>query len=373
MISRVFTWYLMLKKRLLKKTGFMVILFLIPVFAFVFYLCSKDDGGGLLRIALAVEDEDDEIAVEMMEKINAESNVFRFTICESAAEAKREVEATNADGAWVFVEDMEEQLKAIGEGKSKTLVKIYESEENAFLKVAREKIFAVLYPYVAYYLYEDYITNEMLPHENVSEELLKEKYEIIGEQDGFIEFEFLDSEQKNVEDVNYLTSTIRGLLMSMMLLSGMASTMYFLRDEEKGVYSWIPTRKRIFVSWGNNLAALSLSAVFVSAALLLGGNYTNFWRETASMILYILMAASFCSILGSVFRTVKGMSIALPTVLVVSIVFCPVFFNTRLPMQQILPPYFYLYSINSAKTLIWMVLYCVISYPLGYLLNRGKV
>ena len=49
MISRVFTWYLMLKKRLLRKTGFLVILFMIPLFAFVFYLCSKEDGGSFLR------------------------------------------------------------------------------------------------------------------------------------------------------------------------------------------------------------------------------------------------------------------------------------------------------------------------------------
>ena len=369
MNSRVFTWFLMLVKRLLKKPGFLIILFLIPVFSFVFHMYSKDDVGGLLRIALAVEDNNDELAVSLMEQIGTESNVFQYHIYDSPEEAKQAVEATKADAAWVFVENMQEQLQKTGAGKTQTLVKIYESEESTFLKIAREKIFSVLYPHVAYYLYENYITNEMLPNENISEELLREKYEVIDEQDNFIEFEFLDSLQKDVKSSNYLTSTIRGLLMSVMLLSGMAATMYFLQDEEKGVYSWIPMSRRIFVSWGNNIAAMSLTAVFVSVALLVGGNYTNFWRETLAMILFIFVGASFCSILGNLCRTVKGMSIALPTVLVLSIVCCPVFFNTRMPLRQVLPPYFYLYSINNTKNLLWMVVYCAIAYPLGYFMN----
>lgn len=373
MISRVFTWYLMLKKRLLRKTGFLVILFMIPLFAFVFYLCSKEDGGSFLRIALAVENKEDKIAVEIMEKIDKDTAVFQFTVYDSEEDAKRKVEASQADAAWVFVDDMAETLEKIAQGKDRKLVKIYESEESTFLKISREKIFAVLYPYVAYYIYEDYVTNEMLPNEEVSEELLQEVYNVVGEQEGFIEFEYLNSDQKSADEVNFLTSTIRGLLMAIMLLSGIASTMYFLRDEERGVYSWLSPKKRIFVSWGNNLAALSLAGIFVTIALILGGNYTTFWRESIAMILFIMMAAAFCSLLGSIFHSINILCILLPAILVACIVFCPVFFNTHILFQQILPPYFYLFSINDVTYLIRMVLYCIIAYPLGYISNRRKV
>ena len=135
----------------------------------------------------------------------------------------------------------------------------------------------------------------------------------------------------------------------------------------------MPMNKRIFVSWGNNLAAMSLAAVSASVALLACGNYTDFGRETIAMILYIFVGASFCSILGNVCGTVKGMSIALPVVLVLSLVCCPVFFNTRMPLRHVLPPYFYLYSINNAKNLLWMAIYCAIAYPMGYLLNRNSL
>jgi len=372
MISRIFTWYLMLKKRLLKKIGFMIILIIIPIFAYIFHLGSQDGGGGFVRIALAVEDANDEIAVEMMESVGKDSKVFEFVICDSPKEAKRQVEASKADAAWVFADDMKKELEAAGARKRATLVHIYESEESTFLMVSREKIFAVLYPHVAYYIYDEFITNEMLPDKDVSEELLKECYDVVEEQEGFIEFQFLDSDQGNIEDVDYITSTIRGLLVVLMLLAGMASTMYFLKDEEKGIYSWIPIKRRIFILWGNNLAALSMSGVFVTLALVIGGTYTTFWRETISMFLFILMATAFCSVLGVLFTTIKSFCILLPTILVAGIAFCPIFFNTRIPLQQILPPYFYLFSINNVKTILWMILYCVVAYPMGCFLNLRK-
>ena len=162
MISRILTWYLMLNKRLLKKTGFIVILCMIPVFAFVFYLCSKEDEGSFMRIALAVENTEDKLAVEVMEKLHEDTAVFQFTICDSEDEAKRKVEASQVDAAWVLVDHMESVFEKIGQGKQGTLIKIFESEESTFLKISREKIFAVLYPYVAYYMYADYVTNDFL-------------------------------------------------------------------------------------------------------------------------------------------------------------------------------------------------------------------
>lgn len=372
MISKILTWYLMLKKRLLKKTGFIVILFMIPVFALVLSYFSQIESGGLLRIALAVENAEDELAMEMMNKVSEDNQVFVFTICESPQEAKRQVEAARADAAWVFKDHMLEKIRLIVKGSDEPLVTVYEAEESTFLKVAREKIFGVLYPHIAYYMYEDYITNQMLMGITINKETLKEEYQVITDEDGFVEFEFLNSEQKDMDEMNYLISTLRGLLMVIMLLAGIASTMYYLKDEEKGTFSWLSTRKRIFVSWGNNLAALSLSGVFVTLAFVLAGTYTSFWRETISMILFILMASAFCSILGAVFRTVNGLCVVLPAVLVATIVFCPVFFNTHLPLQQILPPYYYLYSINDVGVLKWMILYCVVAYPLGYVLNRRK-
>lgn len=373
MIRRVLIWYLMLTKRLLKKIGFMIILFLIPVFAFVFHMFNKEGSGGLLRIALAVEDDSDALGVEMMEDISGKSDVFQFTICQSEEEAKRMVEGAKADAAWVFVKDIEEKLQEVANGDTETLVRIYESEENVLLKIAREKIFGVLFPHIAYYMYAEHITDKMLPQEEITETLLREEYEIIGEDDSFIEFTFLDSKQKSIQDVNYLISTVRGLLMAIMLLAGIASTMYYLHDEENGTFSWLPPNRRIWVLWGSNLAALSLAGVFVTLALLLGGTYTTFVVESISMLLFILMATAFCSILGVVFRTVNRLCIMLPTVLVAAIVFCPVFFNTRLTLQQILPPYYYLYAINNVGYLKWMLLYCVIAYPLGYLWQRKRL
>lgn len=370
MINKVWIWYLMLNKRLLKKMGFMIILILIPIFAFVFHCFVEQDNGGLMRIALAMEDAEDEVAKQLMERVNQPSQVFDFTVCDSEEEAKKQVAGAKAEAAWVFVDDMDERMQEIATGKDRAIVKVYESEENTLLNISREKIFSVLYPEIAYYIYEDYITNHMLADEEISEERLQEGYEVISEEDGFIEFSFLDSNQKGIENTNYLTSTLRGLLIVLMLLAGMAATMYHLTDREGGLFSWLPTKKWIFVSWGNNLAALSMAAVFVTIALIATGNYTSFWQETVAMILFVLTGTVFCSTLGVLFKKVDHLCVAVPAVLVLCIVFCPVFFNIRVPMQQILPPYYYLYSIHSYEFVMWQLLYCAIGYPLCYILNK---
>lgn len=370
MISKVWIWYLMLNKRLLKKIGFMIILILIPIFAFIFHYFVEQDNGGLMRIALAMEDTEDEVAKKLLERVNQPSQVFDFTVCDSEEEAKKQVAGAKAEAAWVFVDDMDSRMQEIATGKDRAIVKVYESEENTLLTISREKIFSVLYPEIAYYIYEDYITNQILADEEISEERLQEGYEVIGEEDSFIEFSFLDSNQEAIEDTNYLTSTLRGLLIVLMLLAGMAATMYHLTDREGGLFSWLPTTKWIFVSWGNNLAALSMAAVFVTIALIATDNYTSFWQETVAMLLFVLTGTVFCSTLGVLLQKVHHMCVVVPAVLVMCIVFCPVFFNIHVPFQQVLPPYYYLYSIHSYEFVKWQLLYCVIGYPVCYILNK---
>ena len=373
MISRMITWYLMLTKRLIKKIGFMIILFMIPVFALVFRHYSKENTGGFLRIALATENGSEELAEEIMEKVNEESMVFQFLICETPKEARRKVDTAQADAAWIIEDNLSGKLADIGKGSEQTLVKVYEKKESSFLKLAREKIFVAIYPHIAYTIYENYVRNELLPGEELDQDILRQYYEVVDEQDGFVEFDSLNSDQKSADEVNYLTATLRGLLMIMMLLAGIASTMYFLKDDENGVYSWVAGSKKIFVSWGNNIAALMLAGIFVTLALVFSGNYTTFLRESTAMLLFVFMASAFCSILGVLFRSVKMLCIVLPTVLVVCIVFCPIFINLYFPSQQLLPPYLYLFAINEVEQLKWMLLYCVIAYPMGYVLNLRKV
>lgn len=368
MIKKILIWYFMLSKRLLKKTGFLIILLLIPLLAFLMnYFIEKEDSG-LLHVALASEDEHDEFAKNLLKKIDADSEVFMFTICDTEEDAKQMVKTSKADAAWVITAGVEDNLQSIVEGKKRELIKVYETEENIILKISRERIFGVMFPYLSYYLYEDYVINDLPEGVSISSEELEENYRIFAVDESMVDFEFLDSSQTDIEGAKFLASPIRGLLVVIMLLSGISATIYFLQDERRGTFSWLPANKGYFVLFGNNIAALSLAGVFVTLALILANVYTSFVRETIAMILLIFVTAAFCAVLGAVFKTINIMSIIIPTLMVVSVVFCPVFFNTHFPGQEILPPYYYLYGINDGRYLLAMVLYCVIMLPAGYVL-----
>lgn len=368
MIKKAFIWYFTLGKRLLKKIGFIVILLLIPLLAFIMNYFIEKEESGLLHIALATEDTEDEFAQKLLNEIDTDSEVCRFTICKTDDEAKQMVKTSKADAAWVLCEDIENKFKDVVDGKKTELLNVYETEENVILKISREKIIDVVFPYLSYLLYEDYVIESLPEGTEVSSEELEENYRIFAADESIVDFEFLNSSQTEIEKVSFLTAPIRGLLIVIMLLSGTAATIYFLQDEKRGTFSWLPVNKRYFVLLANNMAALSLSAICVTVTLVLAKVYTGFIRETVAMILLVIAISAFCALLGAIFNTVDIMSIVIPTLTVLAVVFCPVFVNAKIFGQQIFPPYYYLYGINNVRYLYQMVIYCIIVLPAGYIL-----
>ena len=84
------------------------------------------------------------------------------------------------------------------------------------------------------------------------------------------------------------------------------------------------------------------------------------------MILLVVMTTLFCYILSAFFDTPEKMSVMMPVVLIVAIAFCPVFINTSFAkwFSVLLPPYLYLYGINNAKYIYYMIIYMAIALSL---------
>ncbi len=368
-LKKAFVWYYMLNKRLIKKIGFLLILATIPLLTFSFTNFVDTEETGILRIALVAEDAEDESAKEIIADCES-STAFAFEAMDSVEDARIAVENGSVDAAWIFSTDFDGKVESIVDGGDESLVTVYAVDDGIFFRASREKIFSVFLPKISYAMYVSH-TSDMLPEEaTVSEEELNEYYLKYGDEEKIIDFAFLDSEQAPVEDVNFLTSTVRGLLAAVMLLCGLASTMYFISDEKKGTYSWLTSKKRLTVLLSSNFAALFMAGVFVAVSLYLSHNFTSLLRETVALLLFALCASAFCAILGAIFGSVGRLSLVLPTMLLASLVLCPVFFNINIakPIQVLLPPYLYLYAVNDIKMVKWMVLYAVCATAVAYIL-----
>lgn len=358
-MKRIFVWYLMLNKRLLKKTGFLIILFLIPILALLMTLCVQKEDSGFLNIAIYQGNNPESTSQKMLEAFdNEESDLFKYTVCSSEEEAVGMVTSSKADMAWVFADDLTKEVERLVNGAANTLVTVYEKEETTVLKLSREKIYATLYPFICYEIYNDYIDEELNLKE-VPKEQRKEMYDFYEEEYSLVEFRTFGKETDPSAKGNYLTSPIKGMVSVLILLCGLASTMYFIADDNAGTFSRLRSCNRLLVMWVSNFCALSFAAVFATLAFILSNNYTSFGRETLIMILYILITASFCTLMGALIPSQKGFAVLIPALLVACMVFCPIFINlsSHVMLQNLFPPYHYLYSLTQPSRAYKMIIY----------------
>jgi len=376
--KRLLFWYYALNKRLIKKVSFLIILLLIPLFT-IFMANTAKEESGFVRIALVSEDPADPIAADIIAKVKETTKITVVTECKTEREAKIMVERGEADTAWVLLPDLESRAEKIAAGEKEHLIRVYLSEDNTFVRAAREKLLGMLFPIVSYEIYEDAALKLPLGDEYKTPEFLADAYDIFGEDTTLIEYGYLDSNQEAPKNSDFITAPLRGLLGAVMLLCGLAAAPYFNSDDHEGIFSNLTSLKRGAIYLFNNLAALTISGTFVSIALMLSGNYTSFPRESLMMLLYILCCTGFCTLLGTLLNTPAKLSVALPIVLILSIALSPVFFNVRKfhLIQSFFPLYHYLYGINNLQFALslglWAIGYIAVAYMIYTYKNRGYI
>lgn len=362
-MKKLFIWYLMLNKRLLKKPGFLIILALIPLLALLMTLSVQKVDNGFLNIAIYYGDNEDASSKEILSSFDtSESDLFKYTVCTSENEAVDLVAKDKADMAWIFKDNISKEIKRLASGAGNTLVTVYEKEEGTILKLAREKIYATLYPVICYEMYNDYI-DTTLEIPDVPTEVRDEMYNYYDEEYSLVEFVTFGEETTVAKKTNYLTTPLKGITAVLMLLCGLASTMYFIADDKAGRFSRLNAPYRVAVMWVSNFCALCFAGIFTTISFIFSNNYTSFITETFVMILYILITASFCTFMGALIPSQKGFSVLIPILLIACMVFCPIFISIRsnVLLQNLLPPYHFLHSLVAPFRAYKMVIYFIVS------------
>ena len=349
-------WYGILHKRLLKKISFLLILLIIPVIAF---LAGKmgADSGGLVRVAAAPENGWGPLSQEMVDTLQQKNGMIAVTACQTRQQAIDMVLGAKADTAWIFAENLQEKLDRRAAGEKVTLIQVFAAEENTFARASREKLFSVLFREISYRMFE------MTAQETdfgLSSTELRAVFDSYDYPEGLVDFVFLDDIDHKAP-VSYLTSPLRGLMAAVMLLSGMAAVMYWKKDEKNRVFAMLEPKMQVLPLFFTVFAALFMTGLVVTAALILSGVYTDFARETLTMALFVLSATGFCCLLGVLCPGNAALGAALPLVLLAAVGLCPVFINIRSAffVQILLPPYHYLYSVGDLSRLWGAAAYCL--------------
>lgn len=365
-------WFIMLSKRLYKKLTFLAILLLIPLLVLGYSAAAREDSG-MLTVALTSRSQDD-LADRIMESLSGSSQLIRYVICESPAQAEDLVRYGKADTAWIFENDLEERIEAFlaSPSQKNALATALVRQDDVTMMLAREKLSGELYRVLCQHIYIAYVRANVPGLSHMSDGELMEYYhtsDIAKEM-----FVFDQSNLAATQEVSYLTAPVRGMLGILILLCGMATAMYYMTDCRRGTFAWVSARKLPLVELGCQTVSLVNVSAVALLTLTLAGQTVTLWREIATTTLYCLCAAAFCMLLRRLCGSVRVLATLLPLLVVVMLAVCPVFFDLAAlrPVQYLLPPTYYVNAVYNVKYLGYMALYTLACFGLYTLLGRRE-
>lgn len=365
-------WLYLLTKRLLKKPVFIVTLILIPVLVFAMSIVA-DDESSMVRVALYTED-DDATALRVIDSLMAvEESVVHFEVYPDGDSAIDAVKNGKIDSAWGFTENFSEKLKRYADSliKQDVLVRISEQEENVLLRLARERLYGALMPTLSNEIYKAYLADELEFDTEANAEELNDIYESSRRDNQLITFEFIDDDTP-VTSINYLSTPLRGMVAVVMMICGMAAAMVFLHEKEEGIYSYLSERKQLPVLAASCFGALVVCSVVALIAMAISGNFNGIFQEIGLMVLYVLMSTVFCTLIAQICQKASRLAVFLPILVVLLLVFCPVFLNHKVcrPLQYCLPTYYYLRAVTYDQYISMMPIYTVVCSALCVLVSE---
>lgn len=370
-VSRIFLWLMLFNKRLLKKISFLIILCCIPLLVLGVNLMAKQESG-ILRVVLCQEDADD-LSEKIVANILRMESALSFVEAETVEEAIRLVQSDKADAAWIFPEDFTGVMETYFKQGiwDDPLIRIVEKEDNVMLHLSREVLFSRLYSSINYMVYEDFVRTEVLEGVEVSEDELWESYQKTNMEENMFEFSYLDGETADM-GTSYMLYPVRGLLALVIVLCGLALGLYFMQDEQSGIFIWMPLNRSVLGSWLYQMPGLADVGLVVLAALFFSGVTVGILTELLLMFVYLWMVAGFSDLARRLCGKPVRLGAMIPLLMLVMLAVTPIFMGAPNMkwIQLLLPPYYYINALHNNAYRVGMLVYIVVVFAVNFLILK---
>ena len=350
-LSLILVWYAAFSKRLLKKPLFLAVLLCAVLLPAAAALASREDHG-MVTVALWAEGGAGEA---LKRELLAERTALRFLSADSAEAAREAVALGRADAAWLLRADLSAAAAAYAEGGADcAAVTVVERENNVFLALAREKLFAALYPEVCRAEYRSFVRRAAPDASARPEDWLRD----YGAKQPLLRVESVEGAPQAAGG-EYMLAPVRGLLAILAMLGGLSSALWYLRAEEEELFVRLSAGARRRLPLAAHLAALVPLLCAAGAALALSGLWTSLRRELLLALLLAVSGAAFCELLRRLCRSERTLGVLTPLLLLLMTVLCPVFLRFRLaaPLSWLLPPTYYIHAAASDRYLLYFAAY----------------
>lgn len=370
--------FLLLNKRLLKKPSFVILLCMIPVIVFGLHLVSERESG-IVRIALVNEGSQE--AGTIIDELMNKPSVFLFDTYENGEEAEEALLDNRVDAVWIFPGDYSDRISDFtgslvrNTKDSDGAVEIVEREDNVLLQLSRMELFGALYSDLSFSLFDNYI-NLRLADSEVSAAALHGYYDNNRNTGMLFDYRDTDERSPKEQDVSesYLFTPLRGVLLLLTLLCGLAAAMYYRADLDKEIFTWMPVGNKWIFEHVYLMTALVDGGLVVLITFFITGLAASPLTEIALMFLFILSCCSFCSIIRRLTFNLRSLATSIPILILAMLVVCPVFIYIRAlrGIQLLLPPFYYLMAQNNAGYLNLFVIYTMAIIAVDVLFGLGS-
>lgn len=349
----------MFQKRLFRHIGFVALLVFIPILVLVMTLSVQKDTA-VLTVGLYVEDPSDPMTVGIVNELKNEKSVIRYVKYGAADDMRRDVADSRIDAGWVFPADLQQRIERYTAGETSIkLVTVFERDASVALNLSHERLYGAMFSHISYGVYQNYLRDGRVSPAQADDATVRQYYSKVMLGGSLIRCEYLGGGTFRKE--NYLIVPLRGLLSVLLLLCGFAGMMYHLQDAHAGVYDWLPSGKRLLPAVGNIFVAMVDSAIAMGLALACTGLCHSF-KEIPALVVLVLCGTAFCLAFGMLCRKETVLSAAVPIVLLLMLVICPVFFDFRFLrfLRPICPLYYYLYAVSNLHFVLYGILYTLV-------------
>lgn len=201
---------------------------------------------------------------------------------------------------------------------------------------------------------------------------LRQVYDRVAVEGSLFQMVYSDGTPGETEDFTYVQAPLRGILAVWFTFAGLAAALYFMRDEERGVYGRIPVTRRLSTAYLAGAVFLVDAAAVLLLSCKLAGVFTDWKREVISCAVFTACVLAFSNVLRLLCRTPRRMGGLLLPLLAATLALCPVFLNLQhfRAGKLLLPPWYYLQSIHNTRYLYEMAVYTVILVLTSAVLQR---
>ncbi len=349
------TKFLLLLKRNLIKKSYIIMLAIMPLMVMLLSIISQGDST-ILKVGVCFEG-DGTVQQELREDLQANPGSISYEFYNDEQALIDQIKTAKLNQGWIIPTSIEESTDQLAMNQTPdTKIQILVREDGLSAMLGKEIVCSRIYKIVSKKILQNYLISKGI---SATPEMIDAYFSEINIPDSIFEMGYVDGTEVN--DTDILLMPMRGILSLAILLIGIASSMYYLQDERKGIFLWWKT-DYIFVRDVEYYFSIMLipAAIFL-ACVFVTGVATNPHREILSLLLYVWNVIMFSILLRLILKTVRNVSITMPAIIMASAILSPVFIDLKMAgrIRMLIPTYYYLSSITDGYYLKSSLVYAI--------------